>query len=215
MTISNLVREILEKRPEYLLALELGIGNNSAVARKILPAVQKKFREATFQSVMAAVRRYAETVKPKDTAKIEELFRKSRLRIRSKVAVITLKASPTVFKLLEKISTLVERDKGEVMNTIHGSSMVTLIIDQTRRKQIETIAKDHLIDIKENLTEITIISPPDIEEIPGVIARLTNILSMKKINLIELLSCYTDTILIVSEDQTTAAYQLLTEITEK
>ena len=66
--------------------------------------------------------------------------------------------------------------------------------------------------LTENLNLLTIKSPEDIEETPGVIAFILNALAHEGINVVEFISCYTDTILAIKERDTTKAYELLSSI---
>ena len=62
----------------------------------------------------------------------------------------------------------------------------------------------------EDVVQITIKSHQDIEHTPGVVAYLYSLFGDKGINIIETLSCYTDTVMIVEKNDAQKAVELLT-----
>ena len=59
------------------------------------------------------------------------------------------------------------------------------------------------------LTLITIKSPEDIETTPGVVSYLYSLFGEHGINIVETMSCWTDTIFVVSEDDFPKAMRVL------
>jgi hypothetical protein len=57
-----------------------------------------------------------------------------------------------------------------------------------------------LIGTRKNLIEVAVTSPESIEEIPGLLRRLTGVLSAQGIHIVEALSCYTDTIFLLDRE---------------
>jgi hypothetical protein len=60
-----------------------------------------------------------------------------------------------------------------------------------------------------NLAEVTIKSPEDIETTPGAYAYLCSLLGENNINIVETLSCWTDTIFLVREEDVGRVMSLL------
>ena len=54
-------------------------------------------------------------------------------------------------------------------------------------------------------------SPESVEETPGLMAFLAGALASKGINIVQAMSCYTDTIFILERDDMTAAIDALTQ----
>ena len=61
----------------------------------------------------------------------------------------------------------------------------------------------------EDQSAIVIISPKQIIDVPGVIAYITDLLSSNGVNITQIISCYTDTLLIVDREDALKAYQIL------
>ena len=69
--------------------------------------------------------------------------------------------------------------------------------------------KNKIILENKNLAEITIKSPKEIETTPGTYAYLCSLFGENNINIVETLSCYTDTIFLIKEDDVGKAINLL------
>ena len=61
---------------------------------------------------------------------------------------------------------------------------------------------------------LVIVSPKDVVEVPGFIAHVTGILASNGINISQIESVYTDTILVMKLDDALKAFQLLREAIE-
>ena len=67
----------------------------------------------------------------------------------------------------------------------------------------------NILKISKNLAMITIKSPKDLENTPGVISYISSIFSERGINIVETLSCWTDTIYVISEDDISTVMNFL------
>ncbi|VVC01549.1 ACT domain protein [uncultured archaeon] len=70
-----------------------------------------------------------------------------------------------------------------------------------------------VLKTESTLNLITVHSQEEIEETPGVIAMLLDSLSGEGVNVVEFISCYTDTLLVVKESDTAKAYEVLSALT--
>ena len=77
------------------------------------------------------------------------------------------------------------------------------------QEKIEKIFKDRVIKITDNLAEVNLKSPKDLEQVPGVIAYLTSLLADKGINIIETMSTWTDTLFVLDEKDIGKAMEVL------
>jgi hypothetical protein len=64
----------------------------------------------------------------------------------------------------------------------------------------------------ENCTMIVIHSPEELEATAGVIAFLTTLLSEQNVNMIEFISCWTETIIVVEKKDSLKTYEALSNI---
>ena len=61
-------------------------------------------------------------------------------------------------------------------------------------------------------TMIVIHSPEELEATPGVVAFLTTLLAEQNVNIIEFISCWTETIIVVEKKDSLKAYEVLSNL---
>jgi hypothetical protein len=127
--------------------------------------------------------------------KILSVLRKSSMVVKSKVAVVISKRE------IEGIRPLSHVKSGRHM---------TYIIEQ---RELENLpGRRYLWKSEENLNLITIESPEELEEVPGVISYILGALASEGVNVVEFISCYTDTLLVVKAADTEKTYRILSSI---
>ena len=191
--ISELVWLYVKRRPFLKEVLKEGIVNYSALARKISIELfnDGSHENAIKMSLIRLSRRMDETESELEE-KILSILKKSSMVIRNKVAVV-LASKP-----LEGIKPI---------SQVKSGRHLTYIVDQ---RDIDP--KKHHGEIRENLNLIIIESPKNVEEVPGVISFVLGALASEGINVVEFISCSTDTLLVVKQSDTQEAYRILSTI---
>jgi aspartokinase len=64
----------------------------------------------------------------------------------------------------------------------------------------------------DNCTMIVMHSPEELEATPGVVAFLTALLAEQNVNIIEFISCWTETIIVVEKKDSLKAYEVLSNL---
>jgi len=64
----------------------------------------------------------------------------------------------------------------------------------------------------DNCTMIVVHSPEELEATPGVVAFLTTLLAEQNVNMIEFISCWTETIIVVEKKDSLKTYEVLSNI---
>jgi len=206
-SVARRVREYLDAHPTLGDAIRMRIGNYSAIARRVsedlgLPATD---------AVLAACRRYphgrAEGFRE---AGIQRVLRKSRVETRTKVAALTLRQGADV---LQRLGDVVEEllDESLLCRIIQVSRGTVVIVDEDSVPRVlHQLRESHLLSVRKNLVELAVTSPESIEETPGLLRHLAGILAAQGINIVEALSCYTDTIFLLDQEDLNAAMSVLT-----
>ena len=193
--LSELVWLYVKGRPSLREGLKYGIINHSALARIILDELD--LPEGKFDAVKVALIRTSKKLAEKEIGgeeKILDVLRGSSISIQTKVAAV------------------VSRKELDVKAITHAKSgsYITYIIEES---ELGKVRKERRIKLlTENLNLVTIKSKEEIEETPGVIAFILNALAHEGINVVEFISCYTDTILAIKERDTSRTYELLSSI---
>jgi len=190
MTIAQDVRSYLRNKPYLLEALEKGIVNLSELSRQI----QLELKNSNTSAVKAALRRFSAELqrhKQKREEKVLQVLRRSGIAVYDKKSVmITTKEIDTKNGL--KVDLL---DKH-----------VYLLDRSDLPERINALVKH------EDCTMIVVHSPEELEATPGVVAFLATLLAEQNVNIIEFISCWTETIMVVEKKDSLKAYEVLSNM---
>ena len=209
VSTAAVVREYIDTHPSIKDGMRMGIINLSALARRIMDEKGIKSEEAA----LMACRRYELDPKSRiNEEAILKVLRRSKLEIRTKVVAMTVRPSWHMYSKLEKVmSTLRGRDQN--VHVIQGTAGVTIIMDGSVAKEVESIlGEDEVLKEEKDLVELIVNSPDVIEDVPGILAFLSSSLSSKGINFREVISCYKDTMFVIEQKDMMAAFDTLNTI---
>ncbi len=206
MSVAREVRDYLDAKPAVKECLADGLINRSALARRVAEDLHLRRHDA----VLAACRRYRATVP--STPRVEavrRLLRHSRLETRTKVATVTVRYSHDTLVRLEKIlnELLVANRLVRLIPTSQG--IVIILEDDSLPIVTKSIHSAGVLRIRKGLVELSVTSPESIEEIPGVLAFVTASLASAGLNVLQVMSCHRDTILVLEERDFMEAFRVL------
>ena len=190
MSIAKRVRDYLRNKPYVLEALERNIVNLSSLSR----IIGKELEIDSLIAIKAALRRFSQELqkhKRRREERVLKVLKGSNITLQDGVNVV-ISRKP----LISKAKFSMRLDDTNVY-----------LVDK-----LERISKENILSMHENCGMLIINSPPKIEETPGVVAYLTAILAEQNINVIEFVSCYTFTILVVDRNDILRAYELLSQL---
>ncbi len=190
MTIAQNVRNHLKNKPYLLEALEKGIVNLSELSRQI----QAELEINDTSAIKAALRRYSEELQKHRQKREEKVL---QLLKRSNIAVYDRKAVMITSKELASNSGM----KVDLLD-----KFVYLLDRSDMPERISTLVKH------ENCTMIVVHSPEELEATPGVVAFLATLLAEQNINIVEFISCWTETIMVVEKKDSLKTYEVLSNI---
>ena len=190
MTIAQNVRSYLRNKPYLLEALEKGIVNLSELSRQI----QEELKTSNTTATKAALRRFSEELQKHKQKREEKVL---QLLARSGIAVYDRKSV---------IITIKEMDAKNGMKVDLLGKFVYLLDRNDLPERINALVKH------ENCTMIVIHSPEELEATPGVVAFLATLLAEQNVNIIEFISCWTETIIVVEKKDSLKAYEVLSNM---
>lgn len=205
-------REYIDSHPSIRDCISKDLINYSSLARQIIKDTELKNEEA----ILAACRRYAMKLSKSDfEGQIISLLKESNLEIKSGICIVIAKNDWVVLRNLEDIVRKILGEKS-ALQIIQSSNAITVMCEEKHLPSIQrAIGMEYIIRVREGLAEITVKSPNRIEDIPGAFAFICSALSESGINLVEAVSCYTDTIFVVEKNVVMEAFQILSKIIEK
>ena len=206
--IARRVREYLDAHPPLGDALRFGVANHAALARRIADDLGLRQVDA----VVAACRRYPRgRAEGYGEASVRRVLRKSRIESRSRVAAITVGLGSDV---LQRLGDVVEEllDENLLCRVIQVSRGTVILVDEDSVARVTRHLREaNIVRIHRGLVEVAVTSPESIEETPGLLRLLAGVLATQGINIVEALSCYTDTIFLLDEGDLSRAIATLTK----
>jgi hypothetical protein len=190
MTIANNVRSYLRNKPYLLEALEKGIVNLSELSRQI----QEELKTSNTSAVKAALRRFAEELQRHKQKREEKVLHVLK---RSGIAVYDRKSVMITNKEIDVKNAL----KVDLLN-----KHVYLLDRSDLPERVSALVKH------EDCTMIVVHSPEELEATPGVVAFLATLLAEQNVNIIEFISCWTETIMVVEKKDSLKAYEILSNM---
>lgn len=191
-SVAQLVRETIQKRPSLLDALKMQIVNYSALARML----QNEIGEGSLEAVKAAIIRVSDELEKErglQEERVMSILRDSVVRLQDKIAVII---SPEMLDI-------------PYLVTAYLTDSYVYVVDQTQlRNKLPDYAQ-----VTSNLVALILISPPRVEETPGFVALITSLLASREINIVEFISCSTNTVIVLDSSDALNAFSLLQNFT--
>ncbi|MBI4177709.1 MAG: hypothetical protein HY516_05095 [Candidatus Aenigmarchaeota archaeon] len=185
-TLHSRVRAYIGSHPFVSNVIAAGIVNYSALARRI----QKEIGGNVETIKVALLREGASAVKftGYDEEKVRSLLKNSRMSLQDNTAVVISEDKLNIPRLI----------------SIEITANNIYIVDQTKLEVGET----KRIRIVRDLVALVINSPERLEKTPGVIAFLAQYFASQNINIRELISCYTDTVIVLDRKDASKAFEL-------
>jgi len=191
-SIAQLVRENLSMRPFLLDALKMGIVNYSALAR----VLQREIGEGSLEAIKAAIIRVGEELVEEWGLREEEvlsILRESKVRLQDKIAVII---SPMMLNI-------------PYIVTAYLTDSYVYIVDQTELRG----ELPEGVQVTKNLVALILLSPERVETTPGFVAFVSQLLASRNINIVEFISCSTNTVIVLDSRDALEAFRLLHRFT--
>jgi len=193
-SIANLVRLYLRRRPILFSMLRDGLCNYSSLAQKVSRSVGAGGKTYAVKAALIRAAREQGSSTEHYESRVEKLLRSSSIEVRSKVAVVRSRSAIGV----------------PVIAVSNSRSGVMSVVDSSYVPKLKK--KGH--NVTDGLMLITVYSPREIEDTPGSIASMIDALWAEGINILEFISCDTDTLLVLRSSEGTRAFEVLSEMME-
>jgi len=195
-TTANVVRLYLKRRPQLLSMVSNGLCNYSALARRL----QKEIfpgKPSEFTAIKASLLRLSrDDARDRSWEKdVEKVLRSSSVEVRSDVCVVSSKGGIGV----------------PVIATSNSRSGVMSVVDSAYAKQLRKKG----LKVIDELSLVIISSPPQLQDTPGCVSTMLDAVASEGINVLEFISCHTDTLMVVRNADTVQLYEILLRLTGK
>ncbi len=199
MNIAKLAGQYIENHPSVKDCVKKRLVNYSQLSRRILK--ENSLKSSNFDAVLIACRRYYWKISKSGILedKITGILSKSRIEVKNRMAVAVLYKD--VFSedliLIEKKA----KKCGQVFYAVEGTEAITLVISEELLAEVKNTFKSGLKTSWKSLALVILKSPEGVQDTtPGFLSFLTGKISQQGINILEIMSCWSETLFVVSEN---------------
>lgn len=159
---------------------------------------------------MMSLRRISEkTIESKNPVK----FLESDIMIKSDLFEVTILKSDTIIENIKKLYDLMDFSKGDFITISHGMYEITIISNEKFKEKIKNIfPKEKIIKIIDDLSSLTIKIPTQAVSEVGYFYTFTKALNWENINIVEIVSTFTELTFILDENEIPHAFSTIKNI---
>jgi len=126
---------------------------------------------------------------------VDELLEKSA-SFRTNVAMIVFDYEKEFFiKFLDEITEDIEN--GKILQISQDNKSIVILVEDAYADEFKKRYKDRIKVFKKDLAAIVVMFPKKVIKIPGVLSKILNKFSKNKINLVQLITCYSNTTFLI------------------
>jgi len=211
ITVAEIIEIIIRETPFLEEGIAEGIINLSALARKIKPQVESKLMKPVSESALImALKRMAPKIEQKVLAGKRSVIKMGDITVRSDLSEFTFSKSDT---LLSKEKMLLDELHGSANPFITFTQGVfenTVIVNSNLEESVERIFKgERLVSRLRDLAAVTIRLTPETVHTPGVHYSILKQLAWHNINVVEVVSTYTEFTIIIQNEQVDTSFSIL------
>ena len=212
-TISSVVENIITESPFYAEAIAEGVANNSEIARRIRPLVEKRLLEKVSHSAVAmALHRLEKNIR-RAPAGDDVLKKITDITVRSNLVEFVFPNEVDIVPIVITVSRSARKRKDAFINFSRGLHESLLIVNREYEREVAAMAKSKQIQKVEGLSAITMQLPPESVAMPGIYYPILKAIAWEGISFVEVMSIDTEFSIIFHDTDVDRAFSILKRIT--
>ena len=194
-------------------ALIEDIVNFASLAERLESRVEAELGEDVKRSaIVMALRRHTDTLKGKTPS--TQVFKLSReIVLKTDICDVSILKTPSGYDKIKEVYNLVNYEKGETLNVIHGNQEITVVISQKHLDSLlELLKGEKVMNVERDLVSVSLNLSKDFLYTPGILSLATRKLAWENINIFENISTMSELIFIISQKDAVRAYNAFQEM---
>jgi DNA-binding transcriptional ArsR family regulator len=210
ISTAEVVKELVKASPLLEDGLSRGIISYSALARDLRPQIEKRlFKSVGRGAIVMALKRTSSKLKNKITV-TQQVINLNGITARSNLAELTYLNSDTIIEKHKKVFLASEKRKDIFCNLSQGVRETMLIVGEEILPEMEKIFADERLVAKiKDLSSITILLAKETVSTSGVYYSILKLLAWNEINIIDVISTYSELTIILSNEDIDKAFSIL------
>ncbi|MFH0890401.1 MAG: hypothetical protein V1836_04680 [Candidatus Aenigmatarchaeota archaeon] len=213
VTTSQIAKKIVNESMFLHECLGKGMLNYAHAAEYMKPKIEAELgKRIKLSAVIMALRRYEDEIERKYESKFPFDYR-SEVTLKSGMIDIAVQRSPAIFGKLKQLYNVIDYEKGDVLNIIHGNHEISIVTNEKNKdKVLRILAYEKILNTDEKLSQLSLRFPKEYMYTPGIILQLTRVLNWEGVNIFEIVSTLTEVNFIISEKDSVKGYRALQEL---
>lgn len=209
-SITDALNEILEHYPFIEEGLSFGIINYSAFARTVQPQVEKRvMKKVQTNAITMALTRISKKLQRTKVTNLKTLPL-SDITVRSNLEEFTFLNSDSLLDTQRQLFNQFENQQDIVCSLSHGVRETTFIVSTAIAGTVEKLFKNESLQAHiNNLSAMTIKLPKETVYSPGAYYQILKLLAWRGINIIEVVSTYTELTIVFENRDIDRAFSVL------
>lgn len=210
-TVPEAIEDTVTRTPFLEEGLRLGLLNLSAVARQLRPDLQTRLgHEITDVAIVMGLRRLALRLRMKMQPLGNVLRHIRDLTVRSDLVALTFQASGTILDRKRQLLNVLAKRRDTFVAITQGVSEVTLIVSRSAVGDVTRLfTGERDVARVDDLSSITVRLPEKAVGIPGVHYSILKQLAWHDINVVEVVSTYTELSTVLASADVDRAFAVL------
>lgn len=218
ITVADAVRIAVSGKAPFLECLREGVVNYTWLAERIMSEVERlvEKRRVSIDAIKAALIRFQQALQEEGErvrTTVCDVVARSTIELQNDISVVTFRK-----EAFERKTEQIFRVASEArfFNLNQGKRVYTVVISSENVSPLLSglDARD-VLDRIDDQAAIVMISPYEIVKTPGVVSFITRLLYVNGVNITQLNSSHTDTIIIVPKELSLKAYEVLKRAIEE
>ena len=133
--------------------------------------------------------------------------------LKTDICDIILQRSPALFVKIKKLYDIVDFEKGDILNIIHGRSEVSIVTNERHKKQtLDFLKEENILIVEEDLVSLTLTYTKEYFYTPGIIYNIIRNIAWENINIYEIVSTHSELTFIIAKKDAVKGYKALEKL---
>ncbi|MGE5340315.1 MAG: hypothetical protein ACM3SY_02430 [Candidatus Omnitrophota bacterium] len=210
-TIAEILDAIIRESPFLEEGLAEGIINLSALSRKLLPQVQAALNKPVSESaILMALKRMSPKITQRMELNTHSNYPVGDITVRSDLSEFTFLRSSNILEKQKELLNAIKDKMNHFITFTQGVFEITAIIDSNLESAVEKIFEgEKIMSRLKDLAAITIRLYPQTVHTTGVYYSILKQLAWHDVNVVEVVSTYTEFTIILKKEKIDASFSIL------
>jgi hypothetical protein len=213
VTIAKVVEKLVKQNPSLEVSLSKDIVSYSKLARYVHGEVEREFgKKVNDAAITVALKRLKERSGRLYEAKKGEYYA-LELNTSSNLMELTIGRSGRLPQIMKSIYEFPELEEGCIMHAVHGNNQTTFVFTSRLEKRMKALLSSEkaVFDMK-GLAQLSIKFDEKMFQTPGFMVYVLKELAWNNIGIVEIVSTYTELIVIVKEQDLLNTHRIVQEL---